>query len=113
MRAYPDRENTMTLLTEWARHHAAVEKLMDGITETIGLDPNGPMFDTVWRLFDAYTGTLAVEVGDFCGWLEWYRDECEMGTKSMEAGYDGKTKRIKTLAHLYGLIAESRKRRPA
>jgi hypothetical protein len=52
-----------------------------------------------------------VEVGDFCGWLEWYRDECEMGTKGMEAGYDGKTKRIKTLAHLYGLIAESRKRR--
>ena len=113
MRAYPDRENTMTLLTEWARHHAAVEKLMDGITETIGLDPNGPMFDTVWRLFDAYTMTLAVEVGDFCGWLEWYRDECEMGTKGMEAGYDGKTKRIKTLTHLYGLIAESRKRRSA
>ena len=112
MRAYPDRENTMTLLTEWARHHAAVEKLMDGITETIGLDPNGPMFDTVWRLFDAYTGTLAVEVGDFCGWLEWYRDECEMGKRGLTITTNGKAKRIKTLANLCTVILDERKRKP-
>ena len=110
--SHPDRENTMTLLTEWKQHHAAIEKLMDGIKQHMGLDPDGTMFVTVWALFGAYTDTLAVEVGDYCGWLDWYRFETEMGAKNMSAGYDGKTKRVKTLANLYGLIAESRKRKP-
>jgi len=113
MRAYPDRENTLTLLTEWQCHHAAIEKMMDGIKTTMGLDPDGLMFVTVWALFGSYTNTLAVEIGDFDGWLDWYHFEAEMGKRSMTAGFDGKTKRIKTLAQLYGLIAESRKRRPA
>lgn len=109
-REYPDRENTLTLLGDWQKHHAAVEKLMDGITETIGLDPNGPMFATVWSLFDAYTATLAVEVGDFDGWLEWFYAENEMGAGGKAAGYDKNLRKIKTLGDLYGLIEESRKR---
>ena len=112
MRAYPDRENTLTLLTEWQRHHAAIEKMMDGIKAHMGLDVDGPMFATVWDVFDAYMDALAVEIGDFCGWLGWYRYETEMGKKNMSAGYDGKTKHIKTLANLFWLIEESRKRRP-
>ena len=107
---YPDKSNTLALLGDWEKHHSAVEKLMDGIKTSMGLDPNGPMFDTVWKLFDAYTGSLAVEVGDFGGWLTWFYAENDMGARRMAAGYDGKAKPIKTLAHLYGLIAESRKR---
>jgi hypothetical protein len=84
--------------------------MMGGIHSSIGLDINGPMYDTVWKLFDAYTGTLSVEVGDFCGWLEWHHAENEMGAKAMAAGYDGKLRKVKTLAHLYRLIEESRKR---
>lgn len=103
----------MTLLTEWARHHAAVEKMMDGIKQHMGLDPDGLMFVTVWALFGEYTSTLSCEIGDYDCWLDWFRFEAEMGKRSMSAGFDGKTKRIKTLAQLYGLIAESRKRRPA
>lgn len=108
--ALPDRENTLSLLSEWKQHHTAVGKLMDGIEEAIGLNPNGPLFDTVWKLFDAYTGTLAVEVEDFDGWLEWFSNENDMGSNGMAAGFDGKTKPIKTLEHLYSLIAESHKR---
>lgn len=107
---YPDRENTLSLLTDWQAHHAAVEKMMDGIQSSIGLDINGPMFDTVWKLFDAYTNTLSVEVGDFCGWLEWYFSENEMGARGMTAGYDGKLRKVKSLVNLYRLIEESRKR---
>lgn len=110
---YPDRENTLTLLKDWRDHHTRAERLMEGVKISIGLDPNGPMFETVWRLFAAYTDTLSVEIGDFCGWLEWFYLENEMGEKCMAAGYDGKVKPIKTLEHLYGLIAESRKRNPA
>lgn len=107
---HPDRENSMTLLGDWQRHHAATQKLMNGIKTSMGMDPNGPLFNTVWGLFEAYTDTLSVELGDFGGWLEWFYLENDMGTKGMHAGYDSKTKPIKTLAHLYSLIAESRKR---
>lgn len=108
---YPDRENTLALLTDWQAHHAAVEKLMDGMTASpVGLDPNSALFLTVWNLFDAYTSTLSVEVGDYDGWLEWYQSETGMGERPSKAGYDGKLRKIKTLANLFWLLEESRKR---
>lgn len=110
---YPDKENTLALLGDWQAHHAAVEKLMDGITSSIGLDIDGPMFDTVWKLFAAYTGAMAVDVGDHGEWLEWYRAENEMGAKALAAGYDGVRNPVKTLDDLFDLIAESRKRADA
>lgn len=66
---HPDRENTLALLTDWKKHHVAVEKLMDGAAAYIGIEPEGPMHDTVWSLFNAYTDTLAVEIGDYFEWL--------------------------------------------
>jgi len=107
---HPDKENTLVLLGEWQDHAAAIGKMMDGIKTSIGLDIDGPLFDTVWKLFDSYTRTLAVEVGDFGQWLEWYHSENELGSRGMEAGYDGQTIPIKTLADLYELIAHSRNR---
>ena len=107
---YPDKEHTLAILGDWDKHHSALERLMGGIEATIGLDPDGPMFETMWKLFDAYTDALSVEVGDFDGWLRWFNYENYMGANGMAAGYYGKTKPIKTLVHLYGLIAESRKR---
>lgn len=107
---YPDKENTLASLRAWARQYVAVTNLMDGIEASIGLDPNGPMFDTVWSLFDAYTNTIAAAVGDHGAWMQWHHIENNMGALGYRAGYDGKTKTIKTLEHLYWLIAESRKR---
>ena len=103
-REYPDRENTISLLTDWQKHHAAVEKLMDGIKDTIGLDIDGPLFEIVWALFGAYTDTLSVEVGDFGGWLEWHASENNMGAKKMQAGYDGQLIAIESLDDLCRLI---------
>lgn len=107
---HPDRENTLTLLGNWQAHHAALEKMLDGITASIGLDINGPMFATVWALFDAYTGALAAEVGDSGNWLEWFQSENGMGAKGMAAGYDKKVKPIKNLNDLWRLIEEGRAR---
>ena len=107
---HPDRKNTLALLGDWQTHHAAVEKLMDDIASSIGLDPSGPLFDTVWKLFDAYTDALAAEVGDFGGWLKWYAFENGMGEKAMAAGYDGVLNPVQTLGGLFLLIEESRNR---
>lgn len=107
---YPDRTNTLSLLGDWQKHHAAVEALMEGVESSIGLDPNGPLFATVWKLFDAYTATLAVEVGDFGGWLEWYYAENDMGVGKKKAGYDKQLITIQSLEDLYRLIELSRER---
>lgn len=108
---YPDKHRSMALLQEWKEHHEAAEKVMDGIKASVGLDPHGPLSDMVWRMFDGYTLALGMALGDEFGtWLAWYYMENDMGRKGMEAGYDKKLKPIKTLAHLYALIAEERKR---
>ena len=107
---YPNKKTTLDLLANWAAHHDKIDKMMDGIKASIGLDPNGPLFDTVWRLFDGYTTALAAQIGDDGDWLPWFYMENSMGSKGHEAGYDGKPRKIKTLADLYWLIAESRKR---
>jgi hypothetical protein len=82
----------------------------DGIEASMGLDIDGPLFATVWKLFDAYTGALAVEVGDFTGWLEWYQSENAMGANGLAAGYDGQLIAIQSLDDLYRLIELSRDR---
>jgi len=107
---YPDKKTTLALLAEWVAHHDKIDTMMEGIKSTIGLDPNGPLFDTVWRLFDGYTTALGAQIGDAGEWLAWFCMENDMGAKGMAAGYDGKLRKIKTLADLYWLIAESRKR---
>ncbi len=107
-----DREHIMVLLREWKQHHDAVDKLLGGLETTIGLNYGGPLFETVWKLFDSYTHTLAVEVGDFDGWLEWFFSENDMGAKAMAAGFDKQVRKIKTLDDLYGLLAESHTRMP-
>lgn len=107
---HPDKKTTLALMNEWAEHHDKIDKMMHGIKASIGLDPNGPLCDSVWRLFDGYTTALAAQIGDDGDWLPWFYMENDMGAKGMTAGYDGKPRKIKTLADLYWLITESRKR---
>ena len=104
----PDKENTLSLLGDWAKHHAAIEKMMAGIKANIGLDLDGTMFVTVWAVFGAYTDTLACEIGDSEGWLDWYRFECEMGARSKGAIVNMKSIKVKTLAQLARVIVEDR-----
>jgi len=111
--SYPDKKQTLAMLTKWQDHREAVDRLFCGVEKSIGLAVEGPLHTTVWELFDAYTTLLESQVGDFGGWLEWYVQENDMGKKAMEAGYDGKVAPIKTLPQLWLLIAESRKREAA
>ena len=108
MAEYPDKEHTLSLLGDWAKHHTAVETLMDGIEASVGLDLNGPMFGTVWGLFDAYTATLATEIGDLSNWLDWYHYETNMGKRSKQVIVSKKTMQVKTLAQLAELIVSQR-----
>lgn len=112
-RTYPDKANTLALLGDWQKHHAAVDRLFKGSAMYIGLDTGGPMFETVWDLFQAYTDTLAVEIGDYFDWLDWYCSETDMGKRSRTVVIKGKDRRIKTLAQLCTVIIQQRGEIPA
>ena len=110
---YPDKASTIARLTEWKNHRNAIDRLFVGVEKSIGLQVEGPLHNTVWELFDAYTTVLADQVGDFGDWLNWYMNENDMGKKAMAAGYDGHSQPVETLNHLHRLIVESRKREAA
>ncbi len=110
---YPDKEATLALLADWQKHHAAVETMMAGIKRHMGLDQDGKMFVTVWAVFGAYTDALAVEIGDYFEWLDWYRFETDMGKRSKKCIVNGKSKRVKTLSELCAVIIDERKRIPS
>ena len=57
--AYPSKKQTLFMLGRWAAMHAAIQKMMDGVEQSIGLDPNGPLFELTWANFDAYTAARA------------------------------------------------------
>lgn len=111
---YPTHEAGLKLLEEWKTHHESTKQLMDSIEETIGLDLDGPLFNTVWKLFHAYTEAIASQLGDRSrtyddeGWMVWYYSENHMGEKGMQAGIDGKLTLMHTLADLLDLIEQSR-----
>lgn len=92
-----DREHIMVLLREWKQHHDAVDKLLGGLETTIGLNYGGPLFETVWKLFDSYTHTLAVEVGDFDGWLEWFFPRTTWAPKPWRQGLTNRCARSRHL----------------
>ncbi|MEN9376000.1 MAG: hypothetical protein RL710_1157 [Pseudomonadota bacterium] len=111
--SYPDKASAIELLATWKTNHDAVESMMNDVEKSIGLDIDGPLFFVVWGLFFHYTTAIGELIGDHGEWLPWFINENQMGKKAMDAGYDGKLRKVKTLEHLYGLISESRKRKEA
>lgn len=109
---YPDKKQALILLDEWQKMQISLYALFDGMRPAFGSLVETSLFETTWRLFDAYTVALSARLGDttFEPWMQWYAFENGMGTKKYPAGYDGKVKPIKNLSDLYGLILIARGR---
>ncbi len=102
-----DKDQGMALLKKWADYHRALTIMMDGIEKSIGLDMDGPMPKAVWGLFQSYTESIAEQLGDLGGWMEWYWCENKMGKNRFPAGYDKNPIQVRTLCNLYNLIKQS------
>lgn len=109
---YPDKKQSLFLLGQWQKMHAGLETLFDGLKPSLGCVAESPLFETTWKLFDAYTSALSAQLGDTTPepWMQWYAFENGMGSKKYPAGYDGKLKPVKSLADLYRLIVIARAR---
>lgn len=108
---YPDKTESILLLQKWKAHHHALKTLNDDAKKVFDFAPESPFFDVPWRVFDAYTQALAVQIGDKdTFWMEWYCAENQMGANKHTAGYDGIVKPIESLDGLFELILKGRAR---
>jgi hypothetical protein len=90
----------LNLLAEWQAHTETANRLIDPITEVLGLSVESPIHTAVWGLQTAYTKAVSKLVGDGGEWLDWYASENDFGRKHMEAGPKDATRHISTLADL-------------
>ena len=106
-----EKSEALSFLKIWEIEHGDAQKLMDNLKIGLGaIHPENHVFKTVWQIFESYTQALELALGDSGGWMSFYKDENAMGRNGLEAGYDGKTKPIKTLNDLLELIQESHTR---
>jgi hypothetical protein len=89
----------------WARRIKAASDQIDALHAAVGMC-DGPLIDAIWHLQDAYTDATAALVGDAHEWLDYYRNECAMGTKPREIeSWGGRKMKLKTLKQLAAVIA--------
>lgn len=92
-------------LTEWRNHHSAVDEQLRRAAEPFGgIDYEVPLPKAVWRMFDAYTASVAESVGDESGWLDWFALECEWGRLALKANVCGQEFNVRNVRHLAKVI---------
>lgn len=79
-------QEKIAILQEWAVQTEAANRLIEPVTQVLGLSVESPIHQAVWALQDAYEKAVGRLVGDGCEWLGWYAHEDDFGRKAMEAG---------------------------
>lgn len=94
-------------LEAWAARLAEFDRQMDAYAALTRAQPDSPLLDAIYRLEEAYTMAVAEQVGDTGGWLMWFRWECEMGKKPLEARRHASASfaKVRTVRQLARLVA--------
>ena len=99
-------EEIAKLLTPWKECYLALSKAAYALV-AVGFEPEAPIIEAAWKVFDALTARLEAELGDEHETLDWFAHENKMGSKGMSAGPSGKMRFIKTLNDLAWLLKVS------
>ena len=81
-----------------------IDKTFENLYKVIGRNPEGPLQDLVYKLFNSLVDKTSEEIGDTLEWLSWFIWDNDMGENAFEAGYDEDTKPIRTIEDLVGLL---------
>ena len=104
------KDQIITALTSWKGQIDHSNKMIATLIDPLMLNPESPLYSTIWALQGALTMAVEKNVGDAFGWLDWFNAENQMGKRAMEAcpGTGKPTRKIKTMADLAWLIEESK-----
>lgn len=92
-------EQQVELLKQWQDAITAVDAEVDKVMEVLRIDPECPLFESIWKLQDVYTQYLSDKLG-LGDWIYWYQYDNEMGKKGHEAGVVGNLRSIKSFEDL-------------
>ena len=102
------KSEIVKILTAWQQAQTQADAGIEPLYKLLGCTPDAPVIDAYYRLATAHTAAVAQLVGDADGWLDWFQHENDMGARGFEASpSNGKSRKVRTLAHLASLIIES------
>jgi hypothetical protein len=83
--------------------YLTLDRACDAAMAAGSMDPNGPLFDAIWRSWEKMLDRIDVD-----GWLNWYIQENHCGEKGMSAAGPGqKLRPVKTSLDLARIIEAS------
>ena len=75
------------LLKQWAGKVQAVESALDQMVSVFGGTYDCDNANAICDITRAYTKLVAEKVGDNEGWLDYFRNECELGKTPREVTF--------------------------
>lgn len=98
--------DTARRLEKWVAVLAELDRQVDSFYVLTRAQPDSPLLDSIHRLEEAYTEAVAEQVGDTDGWLVWFRWECEMGSKPLNARRNDRAPfvKVRTVKHLARMV---------
>lgn len=93
-------------LAAWAATLAEFDRQIEAFCELTTAQPDSPLLESIHRLEEAYTRAVAEQVGDADGWLSWFRWECDMGLKPLDASAraGAPMRKVRTVKHLARMV---------
>lgn len=82
---------------------------LNSLNDNISAIAPGAVCDIGGHFLDSYIALLSESVGDDDNWIDWFVWENGFGKKKLQAGYDGKEKKICNVDQLLELIEEGKK----
>lgn len=102
-----DTAHMLHHLRQWQDAMQAAELQMDALSELTGINPEAPLFETIYNLMGLATRQAADLTGASLEWLEPWWLEHDFGARPMQAGLHGEPLRtLSTIEELVQLIAD-------
>jgi hypothetical protein len=88
------------------QHKAALEAAIKPLEQSLGPIVDGPLWNSVWAMFDDVTKLTEREIGDSFGWVSWFVWDNDCGNKRLEAKASAwkARRKIRTVKDLVKLI---------
>lgn len=84
--------------------YESYEKLLDSIGSIFSFCPESPFFDLYGKMIDNQIRLIAKIIGDEYDYLNWFFFENDLGKKSFEVTFEGKSIQVKDVDSLLEVI---------
>ena len=98
------KAQAIKLIKQLVDHRLITEEKYTILNKELGLIPESPFFNLVDDIFCFALDRVVDIIGDKGEWVDWFMWENDCGRNGLEAGEDGKMKKIKTVEQLVNLI---------